>query len=382
MTIPRRRWMASGLFVLAIVAVLGWRVTHRVDPAARYRAAPVVLGDLDQVITANGTLNPVRVVSVGTQVSGTIQSLAVNFNDPVRAGELLAEIDPSVYRARLAQSEAAADNLRASLVLARANQGRGKQLFDAKFISAQDYETFNATAAGTAAQVQAAEAQVAQDRANLGYTFIRSPVDGVVISRQDDNGQTVAASFQTPTLFTIARDLTQMQIEAAVAEADVAKVVVGQRVTFTVDAFGARAFEGRVQQIRLNPTTQQNVVTYTVIVAVPNPDKALLPGMTANASFRVQDFHHVLLLPNAALSWKPANWTAETARAGADAVPEDPAAFTVFRLGKAGPEAVRVRLGAADVDHSIVTAGALRAGDRVITGTREPAGAPTHPAGQ
>jgi len=359
---------------LAILALFAYRAMHRTDPNAKYRTVAVAYGDLSEVVTANGTLNPVRLVSVGTQVSGTVQTLKANFNDPVRAGQLLAEIDPSVYRARLAQSEASANNLRATLALARANAERGKQLYDAKFISRQDFETLNATVAGDAAQVQAAEAQVAQDRANLGYTVIRSPVDGVVISRQVDIGQTVAATFQTPTLFTIARDLTQMQIEAAVAEADVAKVIVGQRVTFTVDAFGPRQFEGRVQQIRLNPTTQQNVVTYTVIVAVPNPDRALLPGMTANANFRIQDFHHVLLLPNAALSWKPDGWTSDKARSSAakDPLGADPAALTVFRLGKNGPEPVRVKLGVADADHSMVTAGALHSGDKVITNVRGP----------
>ncbi len=306
MRLPRRRWVVLGLIVVALAAWFGWKATHRPDPAAAFTTQTVGTGTLSEVITANGVINPVRVVSVGTQVSGTVAKLNVDYNDRVHVGEVLCELDPSVYAARLAASEASLANIRSSLALTRANAARSAELFRQNYISRQDYETTQQTAASAAAQVAAAEAQIKQDRTNLGYTIIRSPVSGVIISRQIDLGQTVAASFNTPTLFTIARDLTQMQIEAAVAEADVAKVRIGQPVDFTVDAYGSRSFTGTVKQIRLNPTTQQNVVTYTVIVSVANPDGALLPGMTANATFRVADHSNVLLVPNAALSYKPA----------------------------------------------------------------------------
>lgn len=360
----RRRWIILLVLGLIAAAWYGYKATHRPDPAAAYTTAVIAAGDLSEAITANGIINPVRVVSVGTQVSGTVAKLNVDYNSRVTVGEVLCELDPSVYAARLAASEANLANIRSSLALQQANARRSAELFKQNYISRQEYETAQQVAASAAAQVAAASAQIKQDRTNLGYTIIRSPVSGVVISRQVDLGQTVAASFSTPTLFTIARDLTQMQIEAAVAEADVAKVRLGQPVTFTVDAYGPRSFTGSVRQVRLNPTTQQNVVTYTVIVGVANPDGALLPGMTANASFLVSDHKGVLLIPNAALSYKPADFKPPKRRTGDK--PGD-AGVTVFVLRGATPEARRIRIGASDADYSIVTGGELRSGDKIIT---------------
>jgi HlyD family secretion protein len=361
MKLPRRRWIVLGLIVVAAVAWYAWRATHRPDPAAQFTTQVIGTGDLSEAITANGVINPVRVVSVGTQVSGTVAKLNVDYNSRVAVGQILCELDPSVYAARLAASEATLANVKSALALSRANTARSAELFKQNYISRQDYETTAQTAASATAQVAAAEAQIKQDRTNLGYTIIRSPVSGVIISRQIDLGQTVAASFNTPTLFTIARDLTAMQIEAAVAEADVAKVRIGQEVTFTVDAYGNRTFTGTVRQVRLNPTTQQNVVTYTVIVGVANPDGALLPGMTANASFLVSDHKNALLIPNAALSYKPTDYKPAKRQAG------DAGTLTVFVLAGSTPEPRRIRIGASDADNSIVTAGDLHAGDKVIT---------------
>ncbi len=358
----RRRWIVLIVVAIGLAAWFGYRATHRPDPAAAFTTAVIGTGDLSEAITANGVINPVRVVSVGTQVSGTVAKLNVDYNSRVVVGQILCELDPSVYAARLAASEASLANIRSTLALTRANAARSAELFKQNYISRQDYETTQQTAASATAQVAAAAAQIKQDRTNLGYTIIRSPVSGVVISRQVDLGQTVAASFNTPTLFTIARDLTQMQIEAAVAEADVAKVRIGQPVSFTVDAYGTRTFTGTVRQIRLNPTTQQNVVTYTVIVGVANPDGALLPGMTANASFLVSDHRNVLLIPNAALSYKPADYKPPKRRAG------DAGTLTVFVLHGSTPEARRIRIGASDAENSVVTGGDLHAGDAVITG--------------
>nr|WP_295659669.1 efflux RND transporter periplasmic adaptor subunit [Polymorphobacter sp.] len=358
----RRRWIILLVLGLAAAAWFGWKATHRPDPAAAYTTQALVKGDLSEAITANGVINPVRVVSVGTQVSGTVAKLLVDYNSRVTAGQLLLELDPSVYAARLAASEANLANIRSSLALQTANARRSAELFKQNYISRQDFETAQQVAASAAAQVAAAEAQIKQDRTNLGYTIIRSPVSGVVISRQVDLGQTVAASFSTPTLFTIARDLTQMQIEAAVAEADVAKVRISQPVNFTVDAYGSRTFTGSVRQIRLNPTTQQNVVTYTVIVGVANPDGALLPGMTANASFLVSDHKDTLLIPNAALSYKPADYKPAKRKPG------EPLSdgLTVFVLHGSSPGPVRIKIGASDADNSIVTAGPLAVGDKII----------------
>ena len=357
----RRRWIILLVLGLLAAAWFGWKATHRPDPAAAYTTQVIGTGALRESITANGIINPVRVVSVGTQVSGTVAKLNVDYNSRVTVGQVLCELDPSVYAARLAASEATLANVTSSLALTRANAARSAELFKQNYISRQDYETTQQTAASATAQVTAARAQIKQDRTNLGYTIIHSPVSGVVISRQVDLGQTVAASFSTPTLFTIARDLTAMQIEAAVAEADVAKVRIGQTVSFTVDAFTGRTFTGTVRQVRLNPTTQQNVVTYTVIVGVANPDGALLPGMTANASFLVSDHQDALLIPNAALSYKPADYKPAKRRAG------DMATLTVFVLVGSTPEPRRIRIGASDADNSIVTGGEVHAGDHVIT---------------
>ena len=362
----RRTWIIIAAVVLLVAAYFGWRAYTAPAADAGFKTAEVTRGDLEEVITANGTLNPVRVVSVGTQVSGTVAKLYVDYNDRVAAGQLLLELDPSVYAARLSASEASLANIKSSQALAAANAARAAELYRQNFISRQEYETTVAGARGASAQVQQAEAQIKQDRTNLGYTVIRSPVAGVVISREVDLGQTVAASFNTPTLFKIARDLTKMQIEAAVAEADVSRVKVGQRVDFTVDAYGTRAFTGTVSQIRLNPTTQQNVVTYTVIVSVANPDGALLPGMTANAAFLVSAHKDVLLIPNAALSFKPEGWKPQRGKSGGKKA-YDPNMLTVFVAKDGKPDPVRIKIGASDSDFSEIVSGSLKAGDSVIT---------------
>jgi len=359
------RWILLAVAVLAVAGWFGWKAAHKPVPGSEFKTAQVTRGDLSDVITANGVLNPVRVVSVGTQVSGTVSELHADFNSRVVKGQLLLKLDPSVYAARLAASEASLANVRATATLQAANVRRSSELFKQSYISRQDYETAQASAQSSAAQVQAAAAQIKQDRTNLNYTIIRSPVTGVVIARSVDLGQTVAASFATPELFKIALDLTKMQIEAAVAEADVSKVQVGQVVNFTVDAYGTRNFTGTVGQIRLNPTSQQNVVTYTVIVEVANPDGALLPGMTANASFLIANHAGATLLPNAALSWKPADYKPQRRnRKG----PSDPSMLTVFKLVDGVAEPVRIKIGASDQDNSEVVSGALRPGDLVITG--------------
>ncbi len=380
-----RRIIGIALLLAGLAAAVWWFVGRNSDSGNRFITGAAELGSLTEVITANGTINPVRVVNVGSQVSGTVERLYVDFNDRVTQGQVLLELDPQLFRARLAQSEGGLANVRAQAALAQANARRAAELRRQEFISQQDYESALASARSSAAQVASAQASVSQDRANLGFSIIRSPVSGVIISRQVDIGQTVAASFQTPTLFTIARNLTQMQIEAAVAEADIARVQVGQPVSFTVDAYGTRDFAGTVSQVRLNPTTQQNVVTFTVVVDVANPDGALLPGMTVNASFLVKEFQNVLLVPNAAMSWKPADWNRQRqAKAGKSGEKggESPGGVagqgygtTIFVLGADGkPDPRQIRIGAADNDSSVVLRGALKAGEKVITGEIDPKG--------
>ena len=372
----RRSWIILALVGVAIAGFFVWKRLNAPPPPPPFKTVTIDKGDLTEEITANGIINPVRVVSVGTQVSGTVQALYADFNDRVKAGQLLLRLDPALFTSRLQASEAALTNARANAQLQAANAQRAAQLVKQDFISKQDYETATASARSTAAQVAQAEAQIRQDRANLEFSVIRSPVAGVVISRQIDIGQTVAASFNTPTLFQIARDLTQMQIEAAVAEADIAKVKPGQTVDFTVDAYGARKFQGTVDQIRLNPTTQQNVVTYTVIVKAANPDGALLPGMTANANFVVSERRNVLLVPNAALSFKPEGYKPVRDRSGKPRAPQaDLVTLFVLVNGQAQPR--RVRAGASDAENTEILEGPLKPGDTVITGsnsTAKPAG--------
>ena len=365
----RRNWIILAVIVAAIAGFFVWKRLNPPPAIDPFKTVSIERGDLTEEITANGIINPVRVVSVGTQVSGTVQALYADFNDRVKAGQLLLRLDPALFNSRLQASEAALGNVRANAALQAANARRAGQLVKQDFISQQEFETAQAAARSTAAQVAQAEAQIRQDRANLEFSVIRSPVSGVVISRQIDIGQTVAASFNTPTLFQIARDLTQMQIEASVAEADIAKVKTGQAVDFTVDAYGARKFHGTVDQLRLNPTTQQNVVTYTVIVKAANPDGALLPGMTANANFVVSERRDVLLVPNAALSFKPEGYKPQRGpRPGGRprALQADMVTLFVLENGKAEPR--RVRAGASDADNTEIVEGPLQVGDTVITG--------------
>jgi HlyD family secretion protein len=381
----RRRIIGIAALVAGVVAALVAFARREEDPAARYQITPAAVGSLTEEISANGTINPVRVVNVGSQVSGTVEKLYVDFNDRVTAGQVLLELDPRLFRAALQQSQAALANAEAQSALAEANRRRAAELRRQDFISQQDYEQTVATARSQAAQVQSARARVAQDQANLNFSIIVAPVSGIIINRKIDIGQTVAAAFQTPELFSIAQDLTQMQIEALVAEADISRVKLGQKVSFTVDAYNDRVFRGSVSQVRLNPSTQQNVVTFTVVVDVPNPDGVLLPGMTVNARFLVEEHRNVLLVANAAMTWKPKDWTRQQAAEkaknadAAKAEGKEKAGFgtTIFVLGDDGkPQPRRIRLGAADSENSIVLGGELKAGDKVITGEVDPKAPP------
>lgn len=331
----------SILFWLVAVAVLAggaWWWSQRTDPGAakletRYRFATLDRGEIVQAVTANGTLNPVILVNVGTQISGTIKTLGTDFNEPVKRGQVLARLDPALIEAAIAQIEAniaqlqaavgqAAANLanvRTQQSLARTRLSRNRELLARNFISqsqvddseqalqSADAQVTAAEAALRAvqAQVGAAQAQLQRERTNLGYTVIRSPIDGVVVARSVDVGQTVAASFQTPTLFQIARDLREMQIDTSIAEADIALIKVGMPVSFRVDALVDQNFAGTVRQIRLNPAIQSSVVTYNVVIDAPNPAGRLLPGMTASVRIEIERKASVLRIPNTALRFRP-----------------------------------------------------------------------------
>lgn len=309
-TSPLLSWFRI-LGALALLAALGaagwaWKKGNHVPAAERYRTVKVERGSITQTVSANGTLTPVVLVSVGTQVSGTVVRLHADFNQRVTKGQVLAELDPALLAAAEKQSLANVSSAAASLKLALANEDRLRQLFSQEYISRQEMDQGIQIREVAQAQVQLAKAQLERDRTNLRYSIIRSPVSGVVVDRQIDVGQTVAASFQTPTLFKIAQDLARMQIDSSVAEADVGSIRVGQDVQFRVDAFPDRSFAAKVRQIRLNPTIASNVVTYNVVVEVANPDEILLPGMTAYLSVVIQTKTDVLMVPSAALRFRPA----------------------------------------------------------------------------
>lgn len=363
---PKRIWLPLLAVLLIAGGGLGWYLkSSAMSPEQRYKTQAIARTDIAQSVSANGTLNPVVLVNVGTQVSGTVRRLYVDFNNRVEQDQKLLELDDTLLAAQAGASAANVANALAALELARANAQRAQALFGQEYISRQEYDQATQAEKSARAQLDQARAQAARDRANLSYTTIRSPVSGVVVDRQVDVGQTVAASFQTPTLFKIAKDLTKMQIDSNFAEADIGQIRVGQPVRFNVDAFPDRAFRGSVRQIRLNPTTQQNVVTYDVVVEVDNPDEILLPGMTAYVSIVVAQRKDVLTVPNAALRFKPSEPPAakpgEAQRRKREA---GSGMVHVLEGGKLRP--VSVALGITDNRNTEVIGGDLKPGDLVV----------------
>ena len=275
------------------------------EALADFKTSQVTRGEITQAVTANGALNPVRTVTVGSQISGIITELKVDFNSKVREGEALAKIDPATYERALARAVADLANAQAGFELARFNAKRAKELYANKLISESEFEQTDVALQQADANVKIHQASVDSAKVDLDRTTIYAPISGMVISRKVDAGQTVAASFNTPELFTIANDLTKMQIETLVSEADIGGVQEGQKVNFTVDAFPGRKFSGRVNQVRFAPITNQNVVTYTTVVEVDNKDLKLRPGMTANATIITAQRTNIFYVPNAALRFRP-----------------------------------------------------------------------------
>ena len=325
---------------------------------ARYKMQPVDRGDIQRVISANGTLNPTIQVNVGTQVSGTVKVLHVDFNSQVKAGQVLAELDPSLLEAAAAQSRANLASAQAQFAVAQSKFTRSNRLFQQGFISQAELDADRQQLDVTAALVKTTQAKVRADEVNLRYSVIRSPIDGVVVARNVDVGQTVAASFQTPTLFLIAKDLRQMQIDTNIAEADIGAIRVGLPVKFTVDAFGDREFKGAVRQIRINPSVQQNVVSYNVVVGFDNDSGVLLPGMTGHVKILAEKKLNVIRVPNAALRFKPAD--------ADDAPKQRKGGNNVYRLENGAPQAARVKTGITDNFYTEVISGELKPGEALI----------------
>ncbi len=359
----------SGIIIVITIAIFILFRGNGNEP--KFRFDKVVRGNIEMAVTATGTVNPVTTVLVGTQVSGTIKNIYVDFNSPVKKGQLIARIDPALFEAQVNQAKAnflsAKANLEkagATLVDAKRTMDRNKELFSKNLVARSDldtaetnYETANASVSAAKSQVAQAEAALNLAETNLRYTKIVSPVDGIVISRNVDVGQTVAASFQTPTLFTIAQDLTKMQIDTNVDEADIGKVIVGQDVEFTVDAYPDITFKGKVWQVRNAPITVQNVVTYDVVIIVGNPEFKLKPGMTANVSIIISTKKDVLKIPNAALRFKPAEKSKTAAQQKGSGV---------WILEQGNPKRVPISIGISDGNYTELVSGWIKEGQELI----------------
>lgn len=391
-----RSLMRWALLVLILAGAAAAWAALRPAPAADalYLTEPVTRGDLVETVSASGTLNPVVLVSIGTQVSGTAVNVHADFNDKVVQNQVLVELDPASYEARVRQTRAAMEAAQASEELAKANEARAQDLYDKGYVARQDLDQARQALKSASAQVEQSRAQMEDALVDLRNSVIRSPVSGVVVARTVEIGQTVAASFQTPELFKIAGDLRQMLIHTTFAEADIGRIRPGQDVRFTVDAFPDRGFRGAVRQVRLNPTTTQNVVTYDVVVDVNNEDLVLLPGMTAYVNVILSKTQDSLRVPNAALRYRPGEDVvvrtlqgpsaatpgtavpapvrsgAESRRSGAGGRRGAAREPTVHAVRGAELVAIPVRIGATDGRYTTITSDQIREGELLIVGDR------------
>ena len=381
-----------------LVVVLVWRLSSSGDAAPKFVTEAVGRGEVVARVSASGTLSALVTVDVGSQVSGRIQALFVDFNSIVKKGDHVAKIDPAIY-------EAAAAQARANVIAARGNlqrlqvqaeeakrlARRSEQLFEQRIVAENDRDTTraNARAAEAAAvqaegQLQQANAALRQAETNLRYTDIIAPTDGIVISRAVNVGQTVAATMQAPIIFTIAQDLRAMQVHTSVAESDIGRLKVGMEATFTVDAYPSERFRGRINMIRNAAQVVQNVVTYDAVIEVANPELKLKPGMTATVSVIADRRADVLRVPNAALRFRPdfgAASGAATSAAATSAAADEPGTRSVYVLVKGKPEHRSVRIGLADTRYTEIIGGELKVGEPVIMGA-ETAGSATRSGGR
>jgi HlyD family secretion protein len=391
-----RHLLLVGFLLVAVVSGYAyWRRTGGEENGG-YVTEPVSRGDITAVVTATGTVNPVTLVQVGTYVSGPIIAIDVDFNSPVRTGQRVAQIDPAPFLVKVRRAEANLATARARAERARADLGlkallvqRNRELRQKKVVSQteldtteSEYEQARAQLALEEATVAQAEAELEEARINLAYTDITSPVDGVVVSRAVDVGQTVAASFQTPTLFQIAQDLTKMQVNASVSEADIGAVADGQPAHFTVDAYPGREFAGTVVQVRNAPVTIQNVVTYDVIVGVDNSSLELKPGMTASVTITTAERADTLRVPIRALSFNPPPPSADGApRPPVPTLSRRGTAPAVWRLDPGGTLArLEIQTGLRDDQFAEVLSGDLHPGEAVVVALRRSETRPPAPS--
>lgn len=377
----------ASITIIALVGVASASIAARYlrgnGPVPAFNTAPVTRGSLVETVSATGTLQAVVTVEVGTQVSGMVKELLVDFNDTVTRGQVLARLEPSLFqtqveqaRANLARAQADVERLQVARADAQVKLERARQLSARELIAATELEAADVNLRSADAQLAASRASVTQARAalnhsqvNLQHTIIRAPIDGIVVSRNVDVGQTVAASMSAPTLYVLAADLTRMQVNASIDEADVGRVKEGQPVRFRVDAFPNREFEGAVKQVRLQPTTEQNVVTYTTVISAPNPDLLLKPGMTASVSLELARADAALQVPASALRFRPTE-------AMFEALGQEPIAVAaqdshVWMLAGGSLRPISVRAGLSSGTHVAVDpvgAETLAPGTQVVTG--------------
>ena len=357
------------VLLIFILAMIIFNITKK---QVKYETKDLKRCTITEFVEASGTINPVNTVSVGSTVSGLIQSIYVDYNSQVTKGQILAQIDPATFEATVRQNQAQIDNARANLAKLQAEieydkktYERYKNLYAKNFVAKSELDQAYSTYKSDLAQIEAAKAQINQYQAalqtaqtNLGYTQIIAPVDGTVISREIDLGQPVAASFQAPELFTIAQDLTKMQIEVNVSEADIGKVKEGQEVTYTLDGYADSLFEGKVTQVRLASTTTSNVVTYSVIVNVDNDDLKLKPGMTANVSIITNKSEDVLCAPTTALKFTP----------NTDGTKYKNQGIWIMQNNK--PKRVDIQTGASDDSRTEIISDDLKEGDKILIGIK------------
>jgi HlyD family secretion protein len=382
--------LVIGFVVLALAALLFSKC--RGSSGQSFQTVAVTRGPITQAVTATGTLNPVQNVQVGSQVSGNIQKLFADFNSIVKAGQVIAQIDPVVFQANVNQAEGELENARAALELARLNAARTQALVAKQNSAQSDLDQATANLHQAEANVKIKEGALEKAKADLDHCTITSPIDGMVISRSVDVGQTVAASLQAPVIFQIANDLTKMQIDANVAEADVGGVAVDQDVDFTVDAFPTQTFHGKVVQVRNAPITVQNVVTYDTVIGVTNPDLKLKPGMTANVSIVSAHKDEALKIPNGALRFRMPDESPTPAAKRDPSSTRQPGGkppargerriernVYILPSGTSKPARVSVKTGISDGVATEITEG-LKEGDRVVTGVTDNSGATSTPA--
>lgn len=390
----KRIVIATALLVAVATAAVLLKPRDNVIPPSKYRSTAVDRGAINQVVTATGTINPVALINVGSQVSGTVAELHADFNDRVKKGQVLLKLEPTIFNAQVGQAEASIASARANLQLAQATYKRNEQLVAQNFVSSLALDQSRREMDVAAANLKLAQAQFERARADLNNSVIRSPIDGVVIKRTIDLGQTVAASFNTPNLFQIANDLTKMQIDTSVSEADVGLLKDGLPARFVVDAYPDREFNATMRQFRLAPNVVQNVVTYNVVLDVDNADELLKPGMTAQVRLVVANRPDVLRIPTTALRFrlseeeqaaerkkvkesdkdvkqvaaKPAPAAAQDDDVAFRSASETARMFKIYKLDAMNqPQPVDIRTGLSNFRYTEVLSGDLKPGDRVVT---------------